>query len=341
MLQRKLEHLNVMGEVLVGPNDVELADWTTSSWGLRELFPIDAAGTRLPWVASAGGYGGFVFTQELADVDWVPSGGHGVCLDLRPTVVDEGEVVELVRELVAHGYLSTGATWVIEQLDTDWHGFGWASFLDAVTAWRTRYETVGHVHHTEQFCLTDSLDGRLLVLSGDLSAHEERECRFINLSFHLQGVPLDPEPFIHLAEVVGDDGPSHWRPLRGRSVETVGLQRRDKDQRIDIEPVAFVVEEDPDDVRYPVWVRGVVAPNPFRDRPPKGVDSLDWPGGIRDSELLVCSLGQWHPWGDVPEGYELRAVEWAHTTGVAVVQAIVDWHGELIENDGTSRGISR
>lgn len=341
MLQRKLEHLNVMGEVLVGPNRFNLADTTSSSWGLRELFPTDASGTRLPWVISGGGYGGFVFTQELADVDWVPSGGRGVCLNLSPAADDEREVVELVGELVAHGYLSTGATWVIEQFETDWHGFGWAPFLDAVSAWRTRYETVDHVHHTEQFCLTDSLDGRLLVLSGDLAADEERECRFINLSFHLQGIPLDSEPLIRLAEVVGDDGPSHWRPLEGRSVETMGLRHRQKVQRLTVEPVAFVVEEDPDDLRDRVWVRGIVTPNPLRDGPPEGVNLLEWPGGIGDSELLVCSLRQWHPWGDVPERYELQAVEWAHTTEYAVVRVIVDWRGELMEKDGTPRGIRK
>jgi Restriction endonuclease len=341
MLQRKLEHLNVMGEVLVGPNHFKFADRTSSSWGLRELFAIDASGGRLPWVVSGGGYGAFVFTQELVDVDWVPSGGRGVCLDLSPAVDDEGEVVELVRELVAHGYLSTGATWEIEQFETDWHGFGWASFLDAVSAWQTRYETIGHIHHTEQFCLTDSIDGRLLVLSGDLAARERRECHFINLSFHLQGIPLDPEPFIRLAEVVGDEGPSHWRPLKGRSVETVGLRHREADQRLTVEPVAFVVEEDPDDLRNPIWVRGIVTANPLRDGPPNGVDSLEWPGGIRDSELLVCSLRQWHPWGDVPERYELQAVEWAHTTEYAVVRVIADWRGELIEKDGTPRGIRK
>jgi hypothetical protein len=140
---------------------------------------------------------------------------------------------------------------------------------------------------------------------------------------------------------VGDDGPTHWRPLRGRSVETAALRRKEKDQRLKIEPVAFVVEEDPDDVRDPVWVKGVVAANPFVDGPPDGVDSLDWPGGLRESELVVCSLLHWHPWGDVPERYELRTVEWANTTEFAVVRVVADWRGELTRKDGTSRGIKR
>ena len=76
-------------------------------------------------------------------------------------------------------------------------------------------------------------------------------------------------------------------------------------------------------------------------KPLEGVDSVDWPGGIGDSELVVCTLARWHPWGDVPERYELRAVEWAHTTEFAVVRVVANWRGELMQNDGTPRGIKR
>jgi Restriction endonuclease len=329
MLQRKLDHLNVTGEVLVGPNETIRTSTTQSTWGLRQPFAVDADGSRLPWVTSGGGYGQFVFAVELADVDWVPSGGRGVCLDLEPAADSEHALIEFVEELAAHGYVSVGATWVIEQFDTAWHGFGWTPFIDAVAAWRLRYEAVGHVHHTEQFCLADSLDGRLLVLSGDVSADDQRVCRSINLSFHLQGIPLDPAEFIHLAEVAGDFAPTHWRPLSGRSVETAGLLRPDRRERLDVEPVAFVVEEDPHDSRDRVWVRGLVITNPFPDRRPRGVDPLEWPAGIGESELVVCSLGQWHPWGDVPDRYELRAAEWANTTEFSVVRVTADWRGEL------------
>ena len=195
VLQRKFEHFHVTGKVLVGPNDLDFSEDSGSRWSLRAPYLIDQQGVRLPWISSGGGYGGFVFTQELADVDWVPSGGHGVCLDLRPRAFSQRDIVELVEELIAQGWLSVGATWIIEQFDTVWHGVGWSSFLDAITNWQLRYEPLSHVHHTEKFCISDSLDGRLLVLSGDLSAGEERACHFTNLSFHLPGIPLDPEPF--------------------------------------------------------------------------------------------------------------------------------------------------
>ena len=175
----------------------------------------------------------------------------------------------------------------------------------------------------------------LLVLSGELSAGKERACHFANLSFQLPGIPLDPEPFTHLAEAIGDDGPTYWRPLSERSVRTVALRGTDY-RDLPLDPVAFVVEEHVDDAD-PVWVCGIVIANPFGEDPPEGVDAIEWPGGIRGAELIVCSLGQWHPWGDVPERYELREVEWANTTEFSVVRVVGDWRGELVRADGTTR----
>ncbi len=124
----------------------------------------------------------------------------------------ETDLAELVHDLVQGGWLSSGATWVIEQFNASWHGLGWSTFVEAIGSSKRRYRGIDHVHHTEQFCLTDSLDGELLVLSGDISARRQRWCFHSNLCFHLQGVPLDPEPYTHLAELVGDEGPIHWRP---------------------------------------------------------------------------------------------------------------------------------
>ena len=260
------------------------------------------------------------------------AGGLGVSLDLQPGLRSEADLIELVDELVQVGWLSVGVTWTIEQFKASWHGLGLSTFVEAIGSSAQRYVEIEHLHHTEQFCLTDSLDGQLVVLTGDISAGRERSCLHSNLCFHLQGVPLDPEPFTHLAEVIGDEGPVHWRPMAKRSVASAGFRR----QHLLLEPVAYVVEEHRDDERDPVWVRGLVVANPFGERP-EGVDQWEWPAGLTNTALVVCSLGQWHPWLDVPEGYELRNVEWAHTTDFAVVRAVADWRGELRRPDGSVR----
>lgn len=332
-LQRKLDHFLVTGEVQVGSNDADFTGVSSSTWGLRQPYLIDTEGTRLPWIRSDSGFGEFVFTQELADVDWVPGGGYGVSLDLQPGLHSERGLIDLVNELVQGGWLSVGAAWTIEQFNASWHGLGWEQFLHAIVSSEERYEEIDHVHHREAFCLTDSLDGRLLVLTGDLSASPERASFHSNLCFHLQGVPLDPEPFSHLADVIGDEGPLYWRPMARRSVESVGFRR---ERRI-LDPVAYVVEDAPEDEHDPVWVRGLVIANPFGGEEPDGVDPLEWPAGVNETALIVCSLGQWHPWTDKPERYELRNVEWAHTTDASVVRVVADWRGELKRPDGSVR----
>jgi hypothetical protein len=118
-----------------------------------------------------------------------------------------------------------------------------------------------------------------------------------------------------------------------RSVESAGFRR----EHLLLEPIAYVVEDHPADERDPVWVRGVVVANPFGGERPDGVDQWEWPAGLTDTALVVCSLGQWHPWLDFPEAYELRNVEWAHTTDFAVVRGVADWRGELTRPDGSVR----
>jgi hypothetical protein len=325
MLGRKLDHFLVTGEVLVGPNAAEFGGPSRSTWGHQPYF-VATDGTPVPWVSCDGGYGNFLFALELADVDWVPAGGKGVCLDFQPAIYDQAALTSLISELIEVGWLSVGATWAIEQFDTNWHGLGCPSFVEAMQRWHERYESLDHVHHTEQFCITDSLDERLFALSGDVSADDERECGILNLSLHLSGIPLEPAPFEHLAQIVGDDGPIYYRPLARKSVSAMGMRGRQSDLS---EPLAYVVESDLEDVRYPRWVSGLVIKNPFRGVTPEGVEELDWPSGVRDSEVVVCSLGQWHPWDEVPESYELRRAEWADTTEFSVIRFVVQWQGEL------------
>jgi Restriction endonuclease len=332
-LQRKHDHFMTTGEVLVGSNDADINDPASSTWGLRQPQLVDGNGLPLRWIRSDGGFGEFVFSQELTDIDWVPAGGRGVSLDLQPALHSETDLIELVDELVQGGWLSVGATWTIEQFNASWHGLGWSTFVESIGSSNQRYQEVDHVHHREEYCLTDSLDGQLLVLSGDISARRERVCFHSNLCFHLQGVPLDVEPFTHLAEVLGDEGFLHWRPTAERSLASAGF----RGEHLLLEPVAYVVEEDPDDEREPVWVRGLVVANPFGGERPDHVGEWGWPAGLTETALVLCSLGQWHPWRDVPEAYELRNVEWAHTTDFAVVRVVADWRGELRRPDGSVR----
>lgn len=68
------------------------------------------------------------------------------------------------------------------------------------------------------------------------------------------------------------------------------------------------------------------------------VDVTNTPDGEVTIRAMVPNYPTlWHPWLDVPERYELRHVEWAHTTDFAVVRVVSDWRGELRRPDGGVR----
>jgi Restriction endonuclease len=325
-LRRKLDHFRVVGDVLVGANDAPLGD-PPSRFALNPPpIVLDPDGRQLPWVSSPGNYGSFVFADELTDVDWTPRRGRGASIDFRPDVWSIKSLTDLLDELHERAWLTLGATWSIEQFDTNWHGFGHASLIDALRSYGQRYQLVNHVHHTEQVCITDSFNGMLVVLNVDVSAQADRSCSSANLSIHLGGVPVDAEPYERLAEVVADDGPLEFRVLEGPAVSQFFVPREGSH----VSPVAFVVEERPDDEEFPLWVRGIVVENPY----PNGIrfeegDGRWWPDGMNDSRLMVCHLSSWHPWREAPAGYAMRHIEWAYTTDYAIVRPVADWRGEL------------
>ena len=328
ILKRKLDHLQVVGEVLVGPNDVPLGERSRFVRTEEPARVVRPDGRELSWITSGGDYGNFIFTQELTDVDWTTRRGHGASVDFRPTLFSVEEFSSIVNELQDRGWLTGGATWIVEQAETTWHGFGCASLIDALQNWRKRYAGLDHVHHTEQFAITDSFDGRLIVLNGDVSAHERRDVSNLNLSLHLPGIPADPEPLTRLAEVVHDDEPVEFRVLSGRAVERLNV-RAEHEQLAD--PVALIVEARSDDERFPYWVKGLAVPNPHfgMDREALTDEEQWWPTAIRESELVVCALSSWHPLGEHPDSYELRFIEWATTSDYAVIRYVADWRGEL------------
>jgi hypothetical protein len=328
MLKRKLDHFVVVGEVLVGPNDVPLDQQRSFAWSEEPARIVRPDGRSLPWITCGGDYGSFVFTQELTDVDWTTRRGRGASVDFRPEVFSLDELSAMIDELQERGWLSTGATWIIEQAETTWHGFGCSSLLEALRGWRERYAGLSQVHHTEVFCVTDSFDGRLIVLNGDVTAHQGRNFSSLNLSLHLSGIPADAEPLIRLAEVVHDDEPIEYRGLSGRAVETVNL-RAEHMQLAD--PVAFIVEARDDDEPYRYWVKGIAVANPHLGLERSEIDDEDalwWPI-IRESELVICALSSWHPLGERPESYELRFIEWTTTSDYTVMRYVADWRGEL------------
>jgi len=141
ILRRKAQALTVEGRVLL---DVESKP-RIRSLRRRSVLPparsglVRADGSPWPVVRGTGEYSGFVFAQEIPDIDWVAAGGTGVTFDMIVPALDQSGLTNVFEELASMRWLTGAGSWKIEQSTTNWHGVGAASCLEAVKGWRARY----------------------------------------------------------------------------------------------------------------------------------------------------------------------------------------------------------
>jgi hypothetical protein len=135
------------------------------------------------------------------------------------------------------------------------------------------------------------------------------------------------EPVRHLCETLDADGPIYFRPRNSRSVSSHHFSSTD---RLVLQSVAFIVEEDDEDPQDD-WVIAVVAQNPYRRQPWSSPTAAPewWPPQLLGSELLICSLRSQHPLATAIPSYFLSSFELAETSDAAVVRPIADWDRRL------------
>jgi hypothetical protein len=225
------------------------------------------------------------------------------------------------------GWSTEHARWSIQQFATNWHGMGMSAFAEALRGWRERYKGI-ETHDSEEFCYFDRCDGGFYSLTATISAEKTRSARYTTLSFQLAGIPLDIGPFKELATALDVGYSYYFRPMDRQSIKK-NLNLRQSHQ-VTLEPIAFIAEHD-DTFRafglIPLWVRGIVAKNPFyspdatlAERQP------DWlPPQVFDSELLICDLRSWHQTDQKKDRYELVGCESARTADATIVRLVADW----------------
>lgn len=299
-----------------------------------DLTLLDAELKPLPYITAEGDFADLVFTQELPDVDWVPAGGSGVCLDLPIGAFDENGLADLLYALSSMGWTTPRPRWNIQQSIVNWHGMGAREFLDTLRAWRERYKGID-LHHTEQVTYFDVCqEGGFYTLSADISAHPSRVIYRCNVSFQLVGIPVDVQPIRHLFEQF--DAPGYFRPLTTKSVT-----RTRTHSDVLLEPVTYIVSGDPlafdppepdpsdDEPARPSrapeqWVTGIVAKNPFRKR--DGIPAPeDWPRQAEASELIICDLRSHHQLDKLRVSYHLDGWEQARTSDARAFRPVADW----------------
>lgn len=291
------------------------------------LLPADAQfvfldGSRGSFLSCSGDFGQFTFVKELPDVDWVPAGGFGVSLDISIPAWEEQDIISLLHQLSDMGWSTPDACWSIQQMNTNWHGLGADSFVNALTNWKDRYKGI-ETHHTEEFCYFDAFDGGFYALTASVAAHKYRQVRETLLSFQLQGIPLDVDPLKHLCASFNVRGPAYFRPMDERAV-TKNKGRRDGER---LEPIAYVIELDNVFDEPTEWARGIVAKNPyynptqpFSQREPKWI-----PSQVFDSEYIICEFRFWHPLNEPRPMYKLSGCETTHAGDARIVRLIAEW----------------
>jgi hypothetical protein len=284
-----------------------------------------ADGRRPAWLSCRGNFGLFVFVQELPDIDWVPTAGKGVALDLPLPVSSQDELIRLMQELSTMGWGSGSARWTIQQSVANWHGIGGRSFVDAITRWADRYGDFDSVHHTEDFYYQDTCDGGHYTLMADVAASSMRSVRHCNLSLQLIGIPVYSEPIRHLCDTFGLEETVYFRPLTEKSVTRRRVQ---PSEQMPLNAVAFITEAEDALGDHAEWATGVVVENPYYDRGrfrPAAQVPEAWPAAVIGSELLVCDLRSYHPLKSPRNSYHLWGWEWTWTSDALVVRFIADW----------------
>ncbi|HLX88433.1 MAG TPA: restriction endonuclease, partial [Acidimicrobiales bacterium] len=263
-------------------------------------------GTRSKFLHCGGDFGEFAFLRELPDIDWVPGSGFGVTLDMATPATDEKDLVSLLHELSDLGWITDKSRWSIQQSEDTWHGAGADVFANVLRDWKTRYEG-RRIHHTEEFCYVDLCDDiGFYTLTGQVAAHSPRTVWRASLSFQLSGIPIDPKPLQHLAQRFEPGTTVFFRPRNDASVIRHHIGLGADGIRLDV--IGFIVEDDERATRADEreWAVGIIAKNPFR-RTPRSRRAIPdwWPSIVCDSELIVCSLRNFHPLKRPKQTYRL------------------------------------
>jgi hypothetical protein len=271
----------------------------------------------------------------MPDIDWHSTGGWGVTVDIAIPLQDQNDFLSLIQRMAQTGWVSTNGNWSIQQATRNWHGFGTKTLCEALQCWRKRYEGL-EIHHTEELCYFDEIEGGYYTLSAAISADSRRFVWRAELSFQLIGIPLDIKPLQELCERFGIHEQIHFRPRNDKSVNRSRPPRNAK--RRQVAPIAFVVAR-PDSEMFQdeEWVVGIVIDNPFIEN--EGAKRKPWPKWVpdmlRDTEYLICSLRSWHQVDSIGKyGYEFWDFESSWTSDALLVRALADWRDDNDESEG-------
>ncbi|WP_224275073.1 restriction endonuclease [Streptomyces sp. LS1784] len=315
LLSFKRMQLEMAGRVHVGADGQH---WHRSSTDIDYVLPdstrqiVDLAGRPLTAVTAAGNHSPDVFTLDLPNVDGRFSWGYGVTLDVSLGARSENELLEALRKLNEHGWLSRHAYWTIQKAGQVWHGVGARTFAAALPQWRDRLSS-GSRDSSEIITLFDKIDGGWYTITTGMDCDEARRAEEAVLSFQLEGVPVDQGPLRHLVEQFEVPLRGFYRPLAASAVTHGSSQ-----DRPELEAIGFVTERS----GGRLWAVGLVAKNPYYGLA-YGKQPPSWP--VMQSGVLVCALRSHHPADEPRSRYHLYSWALASAYDSTAVQIVAEW----------------
>lgn len=277
-------------------------------------------GRREDWISCAGEFGTLVYSLEIPDIDWVAGQGFGVAVDLSLGSGDDLELVQALRQVAEHGWATHSARWSIQQSGINWHGAGARSFADAILGWETRYRNLSSYHHSEELCYQDSCEGGFYTLNAQVATRRPRQVHHCYVSFQLSGIPADTSAFRQLFDSLEIDHPIYFRPRSEHS--TI---RHHLDERLTVQPEAFIVDVDRSGADDSELVIGLVVRNPYK-QPDLRKSAAEWmPRSALHADTLICRLGSWHLLTSRKLTYHLRNFDWAWSSDMVVASPTADW----------------
>lgn len=337
-LELKRLHLRVHGRMHFGVSDARRQKRTVDEPGTlpsEDTTFLLQDGREVRWLEYGGGYSDVVFVEELPDIDWVPSAGRGVVIDLHLHSPREESVKQILKGLGASGWISQAGRWVIEQSTRSWHGAGATSLCDALNATDERYANLKTVHHTERIVYQDVAEGGFYTLVVDILSSEERWIWSADISLQLRGIPTQMDALSAVIGRLNISKDCYFRPLIDPSVTVHQLP-----EPLRLDAVGLVIQQG----RYELsgqskWVTGIVALNPYLGQKRKlpgeeSACSLE----LARAELLVCAMRSHHLLDEVQRPYFLTSLEWVHTSDALVVLPVVRWDRARVgERDDRNR----
>lgn len=271
------------------------------------------------------------YSLNIRDTGWGLMAGEGARLSMQPDLHRVADARDLLGYLHEKFGLSSNGWFSIHQSECSWYGTGIDNCLDAIGDWRERYtkSPFDRFHHSEQIIYVDELRNGWIELSFQQRVECDRDSSFLHnsgLTIQLPGIPVDSSPYLKLCQYLRNNGAS-FQYLAERYTHLVRLKKP-----VALNPRGTIVRRarHSGDYAQERVVIGLVAANPFYQQksllPELENTAQETLNELLETELLVCSLRDWHDEEDKGERYLLEGFEITLGDHGQIIRAFGTWN---------------